>query len=312
MTGPGRAVFLSYASQDAPSAERLCNALRAAGIEVWFDQSELRGGDTWDGLIRQHIKACYLFVPMISANTQAREEGYFRREWKLAVDRTYDMAGGRAFLLPLVIDGTSDSDALVPEKFREVQWTRLPQGANTDAFVEHVRRLLAGELPRQPAGSAPVGAHASAATVTPKRVATSWRPKAALFATIAVVLAVGYVVTNRLMLSKHGAKVGAVPASAAQSAPTTGFNPPPHSIAVLPFVNLSGDKEQEYFSDGLTEELLNSLSRINELQVAGRTSSFYFKGKDVDLGTIARKLNVGSVLEGSVRRSGNKRPMTGI
>jgi serine/threonine-protein kinase len=68
-------------------------------------------------------------------------------------------------------------------------------------------------------------------------------------------------------------------------------------------VNVSGDKEQEYFSDGLTEELLNSLSRIRELQVAGRTSSFYFKGKDVDLGTIAHKLNVAAVLEGSVRRS---------
>jgi TolB-like protein/DNA-binding winged helix-turn-helix (wHTH) protein/lipoprotein NlpI len=84
------------------------------------------------------------------------------------------------------------------------------------------------------------------------------------------------------------------------------FNPPPHSMAVLPFVNISGDQEQEYFSDGLTDELLNSLSRINELQVAARTSSFYFKGKDVDLPTIAHKLNVAWVLEGSVRRSGNK------
>jgi TolB-like protein/Flp pilus assembly protein TadD len=76
-----------------------------------------------------------------------------------------------------------------------------------------------------------------------------------------------------------------------------------HSIAVLPFINLSGDKEQEYFSDGLTEELLNSLCRINELQVAGRTSSFYFKGEHADLATIAHKLNVATVLEGSVRRS---------
>ena len=75
---------------------------------------------------------------------------------------------------------------------------------------------------------------------------------------------------------------------------------------MLPFANISGDASQEYFSDGLTEELLNSLSRISELQVAARTSSFYFKGKDVDLPTIARKLNVASVLEGSVRRSGNK------
>jgi len=68
---------------------------------------------------------------------------------------------------------------------------------------------------------------------------------------------------------------------------------------------MSGDKEQEYFSDGLTEELLNSLVRIKELQVAARTSSFYFKGKDVDLSTIAHKLSVASVLEGSVRRSGH-------
>jgi len=83
------------------------------------------------------------------------------------------------------------------------------------------------------------------------------------------------------------------------------FNPPPHSIAVLPFVNMSGDKEQEYFSDGLTEELLNSLTRVDELQVAGRTSSFYFKGEHADLATIARRLNVANVLEGSVRRSGN-------
>jgi TolB-like protein/DNA-binding winged helix-turn-helix (wHTH) protein len=88
-------------------------------------------------------------------------------------------------------------------------------------------------------------------------------------------------------------------------APAT-FAPPRHSIAVLPFVNIGGDKEQEYFSDGLTEELLDSLSRINELRVAARTSSFYFKGKDVDLPTIAHKLNVASVLEGSVRRSGNR------
>jgi serine/threonine protein kinase/Tfp pilus assembly protein PilF len=82
------------------------------------------------------------------------------------------------------------------------------------------------------------------------------------------------------------------------------FNPPPHSIAVLPFVNISGDMEQSYFSDGLTEELLNALTRINELQVAARTSSFSFQGEHPDILTVARKLNVASVLEGSVRRSG--------
>ena len=80
MTDSGKAVFLSYASQDAEAAQRLCNALRAAGIEVWFDQSELRGGDVWDQKIRREIHDCALFIPVISANTASRHEGYFRLE----------------------------------------------------------------------------------------------------------------------------------------------------------------------------------------------------------------------------------------
>ena len=78
------------------------------------------------------------------------------------------------------------------------------------------------------------------------------------------------------------------------------------SIAVLPFVNMSSDKEQEYFSDGISEELLNLLSRIPELKVAARTSSFSFKGKEIEIPEIARRLNVAHILEGSVRKSGDK------
>ena len=139
-----KAIFLSYASQDAEAAARICDALRAVGLEVWFDQSELRGGDAWDASIRRQIKECALFVPVISANTQAREEGYFRLEWKLAVDRTHLIVDDKAFLLPVVIDATLDVDARVPEKFREVQWTRLPAGETSAAFAEQVRRLLSG------------------------------------------------------------------------------------------------------------------------------------------------------------------------
>jgi TolB-like protein len=78
-----------------------------------------------------------------------------------------------------------------------------------------------------------------------------------------------------------------------------------HSIAVLPFVNMSGDATQDYFSDGISEEILNSLSRLSALQVAARTSSFSFKGQNIDITHIAHKLNVGAILEGSVRRTGN-------
>ncbi len=80
----------------------------------------------------------------------------------------------------------------------------------------------------------------------------------------------------------------------------------PPSIAVLPFVNLSHDEENEYFADGLADELLNVLAKIRGLRVASRTSAFFFKGKDVDIPTVARKLNVATVLEGSVRRSGQR------
>jgi len=78
------------------------------------------------------------------------------------------------------------------------------------------------------------------------------------------------------------------------------------SIAVMPFVNMSSDPEQEYFSDGLAEELLNLLARIPELRVAARTSSFAFKGEKVDIPTVAERLNVANVLEGSVRKAGNR------
>lgn len=104
---------------------------------------------------------------------------------------------------------------------------------------------------------------------------------------------------------EHGAPSTAESGAPAQArAPTLAFTPPPHSVAVLPFVNMSGDPHQDYFSDGLSEELLNSLTRVNDLQVAARTSSFYFKGKDAKLSDIGRELNVGAILEGSVRKDG--------
>jgi len=148
-----KAVFLSYASpavaqplwrgkQDAEAARRICEDLRTAGVEVWFDQSELRGGDAWDQKIRKQIKECSLFVPIISANTQERLEGYFRLEWRLADQRSHLMAKGKAFLLPLVIDAIRDSEAHVPDSFLEVQWTRLPNGETGEAFGARVQALL--------------------------------------------------------------------------------------------------------------------------------------------------------------------------
>lgn len=144
MSGSSEGVFISYASQDAEAAGRICEALRAAGIEVWFDQSNLRGGDAWDAAIRKQIKECALFVALISANTELRSEGYFRREWNIAVSRMLDMSDDQSFLLPVVIDDTPEVTARVPDRFRERQWTRLASSLAPADFAERVVRLLEG------------------------------------------------------------------------------------------------------------------------------------------------------------------------
>src|SRR4051812_35313276 len=138
-----KAVFLSYASQDAEAVRRIADALRAAGVEVWFDQNELVGGDAWDAKIRKQIAECALFVPVISAATQARREGYFRLEWRLAAQRTHMMSEQVAFLLPVVIDATRDAEADVPPEFKSVQWTRVASEATAVNFTRRVQAVLA-------------------------------------------------------------------------------------------------------------------------------------------------------------------------
>jgi TolB-like protein/Tfp pilus assembly protein PilF len=307
MSEGANAVFLSHASEDGEVARSICDALRMAGIEVWFDQNELRGGDAWDQSIRRQIKACSLFIAVISKNTHARAKGYFRLEWKLAVDRSHLMLANKAFLVPVVVDETGDDDENVPDRFREVQWTRLTHGNTSAQFVERISELLKSQTALLPALQRP-DALPAAGTGTPGRA--TWVSRRLTWTTGAVALAAvgAYLLVTKPSIPNQSA-ASQQHASVAQATPVPErraaavFDPPPHSIAVLPFVNMSGDKNQEYFSDGLTEEVLNSLARIDELRVAARTSSFSFKGENADIATIARRLNVAAVLEGSVRRS---------
>ena len=171
--GP-RAVFLSYASQDAEAARRIAEALRAAGVEVWFDQSELRGGDSWDAKIRKQIKECALFVPVISANTQQRPEGYFRLEWKLAVDRSHLLADDHPFLFPVVIDDTPDATARVPDKFRDVQWTRLNVKDTPETLAARVGKLLAGSAGAAYGSGRAQQASGQEGTASAKRSSPNW------------------------------------------------------------------------------------------------------------------------------------------
>jgi TolB-like protein/Flp pilus assembly protein TadD len=182
-----KAVFLSYASQDAEAVRRMAEALRAAGVEVWFDQNELIGGDAWDQKIRNQIKACALFVPVISAATQARREGYFRLEWKLAAQRTHMISERQAFLLPVVIDATGDVAADVPDEFRAVQWTRLIGGETPEKFCTRVQNLLGDSVVGPVVDRAP-GRRPDPQSVKAKRSSRRVPAIIGLAASIAVVL----------------------------------------------------------------------------------------------------------------------------
>jgi TolB-like protein/Tfp pilus assembly protein PilF len=284
------------------AARRICEALRAAGVEVWFDQSELRGGDAWDQNIRRQIRDCALFVPIISARTQARLEGYFRREWKMAVDRTHDMAARVAFLIPVVIDETTDREAEVPDDFRKVQWTRLPDGATPAAFAERIAVLAAAKGTATRPNPAPQLRDTAPSTAHPLpqfKSRSAWLK--ALIAVISLAaLAIGYVALHRRAPPEAAAQTGQAagqPAAAPNAVPDK-------SIAVLPFVDMSEKRDQEYFSDGLSEELIDLLAKGTDMHVAARTSAFSFKGKQATIPEIAKALDVANVLEGSVRKAG--------
>jgi TolB-like protein len=275
------AVFLSYTSADAEAALRISETLQAAGIEVWLDRSELRGGDAWDAAIRKQIKACALFMPVISSNTSARAEGYFRLEWKLAVDRSHLMADERKFILPVVIDETRDRDALVPDKFRDVQWTHAAEGRVTPELVARVATLLLPDAISEPRKlqRATSPKHALADTGSVKSMGRARWVAAALAALIVVGSVIAYLTHFR--------------SSALET------------LAVLPFDNATGDPANEYLSNGISETLINKLSGLTGLHIISRTSAFAFQGKTMDPVAIGRKLGVDALILGSISQRGS-------
>lgn len=299
-----RAVFLSYAREDTAAAQRIADALRSHGVEVWLDQSELRGGDVWDKAIRRQIKECALFIPIISGRTQARGEGYFRLEWKLAVERTHLMAEGVPYLVPVVVDETPEGAAIVPAEFLRVQWIRLPGALPTPQFVGQIRRMM--DAP----GSAPVSAPRTATGAAPRPSGNRALVIVAIAAVLIAAIA-GMVVMRRPVAPAPApaAVTAAAPAVDKAAAPADAVDP--KSVAVLPFENMSEDKQNAFFSDGVHEDVLTNLSFIKDLHVVSRTSVMQYRDTTKSIKQIGKELGVAYVLEGSVRREGNKVRVTG-
>jgi len=139
---PDHAVFISYAREDLPAVRVLKAGLDAAGVTTWFDLDQLEGGDDYDRKIRRNIARCGFFIPVISAATQRRHEGYFRREWSYASDRMRSMADGAVFVLPVCIDDTGHDEMLAPDTFKPLHFARLPDGEVTPEFAQRLRQLM--------------------------------------------------------------------------------------------------------------------------------------------------------------------------
>ncbi len=303
MTAPTtNAVFISYASQDIESARRLAEALRTEGVEVWFDQDELVGGDAWDAKIRRQIGECGLFLPVISANTQARLEGYFRLEWKIAAQRTHTMAEEKAFILPIVVDGTRDAEAKVPAEFKAVQWTRLPGGESTPAFRARVKKLLTTEDD---------AAEPSIASYTPAGAARSERSKIGRWigygwAVVGIGMGLFFVTrplwSERKPRSAKPAEASArAPADPAKAAAPAAPKLDPQRVVLTRFENLSGDASLDSLARVIEAELIRGLApvqvaRVLPVEVSGRSA-----GR-----AAAREVGAASLVVGSYVKVGDE------
>jgi TolB-like protein len=296
-------VFVSYASPDAAVAGTLVESLERHGIACWIAPRDVKAGALYADAIVRAISGAKALVLVLSES--AIGSSHVGKEVERASSK-------KRPIIVLRIDSAPLTPAL--EYFlSESQWIEA-QAENKESV--YARLIDAIQQPERAAPRVNPAATPSAGAA-PVRNLKKRRYRILLTAILTVVAAgLAYFIVDKVSLSKRTTAAVTEPV---QSSPDVAggpptrpksaaaeFAPPPHSIAVLPFVNMSGDPKQDYFSDGLSEELLNSLVAIRDLQVAARTSSFTFKGKNDDVADIAHKLNVGAVLEGSVRKDGNQ------
>jgi hypothetical protein len=135
------AVFLSYASEDVATVQRIKDELEGAGVDVWFDKADLDAGDDYELKIKRNIERCSLFVPVISGNCLTPKRRFFRIEWNHAQSVALQVPPSMQFILPVAIDGTSPTEPFLPDRWNHLHWHRLTGGQTSSEFVETVRRL---------------------------------------------------------------------------------------------------------------------------------------------------------------------------
>jgi len=292
----GTSVFISYASQDATVAAALVEALERHGVGCWIAPRDVKAGALYADAIVRAISGAKAFVLVLSESAIASSH----------VGKEIERASSKKRpVIVLRIDAAPLTPAL--EYFlSESQWVEAQAGNIESAYLKLIDAI------REPARTAPetlvagaLGTSAGMASAAHPKSRRNWILLAAglaVVAALAAILADKFWISSRVAQEKPVATSSLAPAAGAPAQPTISEN----SVAVLPFADMSEKKDQEYFADGLSEEILNVLAGIPTLRVIGRTSSFQFKGKNDDLRAIGAKLGAAYVLEGSVRRSGDR------
>ena len=300
--GGAPAVFISYASQDAAVADAVVTALESNGVKCWVAPRDVVPGEFYAGAIVRAIDATGAMVLVLSENA-ARSE-HVLREVERASSRRHPVLSFRLDLAPMPADLEY---FLNSSHWLDASATGVDRALPklVDAVIRAVASTSSGRPPAAngspAAGTPPATRPTTPTTQTPG-------PSRKVLASVAIVaVGLAYFGFEKLRPPKRApqdtpvAAVAHIEAAGAPVAPAISER----SVAVLPFVDMSEKKDQEYFSDGLSEELIDLLTKVSELRVPARTSSFYFKGKQVQIPEIARELRVAHVLEGSVRKSGN-------
>src|SRR3984893_16497933 len=272
-------VFISYASQDAAVANAIVESLERHGIRCWIAPRDVTPGALYaDGIIRAINDAKVLVLILSAISVASKHVG---KEVERASSK------GRP-IITLKVDAAPVTTAL--EYFlRQSQWFDVPALGLQAALAKLVQAV--GQPLAASSGVNPVLGTGLAASGIPRINRPVGVRRVALVGSVIVALGVAVTLGFHFWATKHG---------------DTWMRAVDKSIAVLPFADMSQKKDQEYFGDGMAEEILDLLAKIPGLTVIGRTSSFQFKGKNEDLRKIGTELNAAYVLEGSVRSSGDQ------
>jgi TolB-like protein/Flp pilus assembly protein TadD len=288
-------VFISYASQDTARADAIVAALEDQGLKCWIAPRDVTPGEFYAGSIVHAIDAAKATVLILSENSAASP--HVVREVERAASKRHPVISLRIDKAPLPAD--------LEYFLNTSQWLDASGGEPTRVMPKLVAAVrFAIDKP-----STPEAAIAGTFVRASNAAGNGWSPrrKAIVAGSVVIVAIAGFAGYRSWQLTHQATALATATApTSIPAAPAI----PDKSVAVLPFVDMSEKKDQEYFSDGLSEELIDHLAQTQDLKVIARTSSFQFKGKNEDMRAIGQKLGVANLLEGSVRKSGKTMRIT--